>query len=120
MFEVMFFLSSAITSVMFIVVFARIIKEWNLWLAVQNMVCWQKVTMEGYPFKGQDSYDLKERDKIQKTSTYIRLQGLKTLWLCYFLKNFFVKLKKYKSFLKKLLFIYMRAKNTCDKSLQKG
>lgn len=34
MFEVMFFLSSAITSVMFIVVFARIIKEWNLWLAV--------------------------------------------------------------------------------------
>ena len=29
MFEIMFFLSSAITSVMFIVVFARIIKEWN-------------------------------------------------------------------------------------------
>ena len=38
MFEIMFFLSSAITSVMFIVVFARIIKEWNLWLVVQSMV----------------------------------------------------------------------------------
>ena len=29
MFEIMFFLSTAITLVMFIVVFARIIKEWN-------------------------------------------------------------------------------------------
>lgn len=38
MFEIMFFLSTAITLVMFIVVFVRIIKEWNLWLVVQSMV----------------------------------------------------------------------------------